>query len=189
MSMRDIMAAQSIRKSAHKPKMAKPQRQVSGRDVYLKFTLVLGRANATRCDQRDVDELTEGPLAQLERLRTGKLDDDGFVEICEACSAAAELANELWKLGTPDTRAALESIKDELLAAGPVLTALGERDRYIPRGDELAALRRVFVYYADLIAIADRGAVCRALKEAAVCVKRKLREPRKALPANMLGAM
>lgn len=143
------------------------------------FYMTLSRSGTSSTDQRDVDTLCVGPLAQLERLRTGCLDATGFLEICEACTCAYEISNEiLLHAAGQDTRDLMEAMKPELLVAGDVLGAIAERHttsgKWITKGGELGALQAILApggYYEQLILASDRGLVCRALRTAARAIQ------------------
>jgi hypothetical protein len=170
--------AKKARIAAKPPK--KEQTKIDPAWGYQHMQVTMARSSNTYTDQRDIDELTEGPLAQLEALRTGRLNDAGFLEIHEACMAACDLANDLYTHGTPSTKELLESLpwRDMIKAAGPALVAMKERQqktgKFIAKADEINALREVIGgggVYEQLIGIADRGAVCRALYNAAKSIR------------------
>ena len=161
-------------RAAKRAKPPKP-RQVRNPQYDLgMFWTTLGRANSTQTDERDLAELTVGPLAQLERLRTGQLDATGFVELAEACSAAAELADQLHRHGTTSTQELMDAALPEILLAAGALDGLACRNtstgHWVAKADELHVLRSIVGpggWYEQLISVADRGAVCRALQKAA----------------------
>lgn len=142
----------------------------------------LSRSGTSMADQQDVDVLTVGPLAQLERLRTGCLDANGFVELSEACACAAEIADQIARHAAgQETVAQMEIVLPELLKAAPILLALADRHtttgRWITKGGELATLQSILApggYYEQLILVSDRGLLCRALTLAAKSVKAAL---------------
>jgi hypothetical protein len=189
MSLSAQLRSQREAKRARKASRRKPAERlrINPGYAYLRAQMAMARASNKATEERDVDELTEGPLAQLERLRTGKLDPTGFVEISEACAAACELGNELYRHATPDSKPLLQLFAPDIAAAGPVLDAIATRcnttGKWVATGDEMTALRVVLGrdgVYEQFIRVADRGAVCRALLQAEKHIDQQLRKRAKA---------
>jgi hypothetical protein len=167
-------------RAAKRAKQSRPVvRQVFNRLAAAKmFHTALAKGMRDDTTPQDADLLITVPLAQLERLRTGKLDDEGFVELNEANISGFCLAAELHKNATPETKAVLEPTQPIFEAAADALANLGERKastgRYTMRAAELAALRESIAQYRQLIEVSPRGIVCRALQRAAKMVEEKL---------------
>ena len=137
-------------------------------------------------DTTEIDqaELLNGPLLHLTMLQTGKLTDSGFVDINEANCAAFCLAGELYRNGDAETRRQLNETTAIYTNAADALAAIGTRcvrtNRYGATGDELQAIRAALDIYGQLIAVAPRGLVCRALKQAQKMVTDQLKAAQKA---------
>lgn len=132
----------------------------------------------------DQAELLNGPLLHLTMLQTGKLTDAGFIDINEANCAAFCLAGELYRNGDAETRRQLNETTVIYTTAADALAAIGTRcvrtNRYGATGDELQAIRATLDIYGQLIAVAPRGLVCRALKQAQKMVNDQLKAAHKA---------
>lgn len=137
-------------------------------------------------DTTEIDqaELLNGPLLHLTMLQTGKLTDTGFIDINEANAAAFCLAGELYRNGDAETRRQLNETTVIYTTAADALAAIGTRcmqkNRYIATGDELLAIRASLDMYSQLIAVAPRGLVCRALRQAQKMVNDQLKAAHKA---------
>lgn len=134
--------------------------------------------------ETDQAELLNGPLLHLTMLQTGKLGDTGFIDINEANAAAFCLAGELYRNGDAETRRQLNETTVIYTTAADALSAIGTRcvrtNRYGATGDELQAIRASLGMYSQLIAVAPRGLVCRALKQAQKMVTEQLKAANKA---------
>lgn len=132
----------------------------------------------------DQAELLNGPLLHLTMLQTGKLTDAGFIDINEANCAAFCLAGELYRNGDAETRRQLNETTIIYTTAADALATIGARcmrtNRYGATGDELQAIRAALDIYGQLIAVAPRGLVCRALKQAQKMVNDQLKAAHKA---------
>ena len=137
-------------------------------------------------DTTEIDqaELLNGPLLHLTMLQTGKLTDAGFIDINEANCAAFCLAGELYRNGDAETRRQLNETTAIYTNAADALAAIGTRcmrtNRYGATGDELQAIRAAMDIYVQLIAVAPRGLVCRALKQSQKMVTDRLKAAQKA---------
>ena len=137
-------------------------------------------------DTSEIDqaELLNGPLLHLTMLQTGKLTDAGFVDVNEANCAAFCLAGELYRNGDAETRRQLNETTIIYTTAADALAAIGARcmrtNRYGATGDELQAVRTSLDMYSQLIAVAPRGLVLRALRQAQKMVTDQLKAAQKA---------
>lgn len=136
-------------------------------------------------DTTDVDqaELLNGPLLHLTMMQTGRLTDSGFIDINEANAAAFCLAGELYRNGDTETRRQLNETTVIYTTAADALAAIGTRcmrtNRYVATGDELQAVRASLDMYSQLIAVAPRGLVLRALRQAQQMVTDQLKAAQK----------
>ena len=137
-------------------------------------------------DTTDIDqaELLNGPLLHLTMLQTGKLNDTGFIDINEANCAAFCLAGELYRNGDAETKRQLNKTTIIYTTAADALASIGTRcmrtNKYGAFGDELQAVRASMDMYSQLIAVAPRGLVCRALRQAKRMVDDQLKDAHKA---------
>lgn len=143
------------------------------------FHTVLAMNMVDETTQEDIDALHGAALAQLHRLTTGVLDLDGFIELNEYNLAAFHLAALMFQNGTDDTKVALAPTQKAFEEAADALGDIGARHtgkRFVAKANELNDLRYSFELFEQLIAVAPRGYVCRALQNAAIDVKKKLDE-------------
>jgi hypothetical protein len=180
--------AQTLQANRHAKaaKLAARASKSAGRMVFNKdagvmmFHTAMAKTMVGETTEADQRELITGPLAHLEELRTGGLSEVGFIELNESNVAGFCLAAELHKTGNTETRALLAPTEATFQAAANALADIGERKnrmgKFVVRAEELQALRESFDMYGQLIAVAPRGYVCRALQEAARLVQAKLDE-------------
>jgi hypothetical protein len=131
----------------------------------------------------DQAELLNGPLLHLTMMQTGKLTDAGFVDINEAVCAAFCLAGELYRNGDTEAKQQLNQTTIIYTTAADSLAEIGTRcvkvGRYGASGGELQAIRACLDMYVQLIAVAPRGLVMRALKQAEKMVTDQLKAAQK----------
>lgn len=146
-------------------------------DTRLKMNLA---EDTTHIDQA---ELLNGPLLHLTMLQTGKLTDAGFIDINEANCTAFCLAGELYRNGDAEAKRQLNQTTIIYTTAADALAEIGTRcvkvGRYGASGSELQAIRACLDMYGQLIAVAPRGLVLRALKQAEKMVTAQLKAAQK----------
>lgn len=163
---------------------AKPGRVFNKSAAAMAFHTRLALNMVDDTTETDQAELLNGPLLHLTMLQTGKLTDSGFIDINEANCAAFCLAGELYRNGDAETRRQLNETTVIYTTAADALATIGARcmrtNRYGATGDELQAIRATLDMYGQLIAVAPRGLVCRALRQAQKMVNDQLKAAHKA---------
>lgn|SRR5574343_343485 len=163
---------------------AKPGRVFNKAVAAMAFNTRIALNMVEDTSEIDQAELLNGPLLHLTMLQTGKLTDAGFVDVNEANCAAFCLAGELYRNGDAETRRQLNETTTIYTTAADALAEIGARfmrtNRYGATGDELQAVRTSLDMYSQLIAVAPRGLVLRALRQAQKMVTDQLKAAQKA---------
>lgn len=113
--------------------------------------------------------------ANLERLRKGQLDAQGYYHLSEANATAYCLALELYKLATPESKLIIDQSALPIEEAAQALMSIAYRYRdtgkYGANAAELISLRESFTWMDQLLNIANTGDMYRALRASAVMLK------------------
>lgn len=154
-------------------KMARRHPQKSRRsfsDLYFSVESTLNRGKDDPIPQEQIDLTIGQCLAQLERLRTGSLDDDGFVMLMRGAAFCFTLAARLYDYGTGSTKALVMQTQPISELAADRLAVLGARfeakGKFIADAETLSALRDCYGVLEQLMGVSSEGHGWAALNEA-----------------------
>lgn len=143
------------------------------------FSLTLAKHDMTLASQEDADELTMSPLVNIERLSTGTLDDEGFIDLNEANVAAFCLGKRIFEFSAnQETKDIIAQAQPYFEAAADSLGEIGKRKasigRYVAKGDELESIRESLNLYRQAILVSEKGHIINAIIRAKELVNDKL---------------
>ena len=172
------MKPKKKRNKKHAPRRINPA--LAWRDMRI---IMFGKS----CAEQDPDVhrgLMLAGYAELEKLRTGMMETDGFVMLSTINLFGAYLANEIAPQLDDDSRAAVMRAQTDFESAADALASIGERYRktgkYGASGPEIQALRTSMGHIDNFIAFANVGQTVRSLKAADADVERMWRAAGKA---------
>lgn len=145
------------------------------------FQLTMAKCDATLANEDDADELTISPFSNVDRLSTGTLNDDGFINLNEANVAAFCIAARIHQLAAnQETKDLIGQAQPYFEAAADALASIGhrklERGRYVCKGEELNAIRESIRLYREVIMVSEKGLIMKALIDAKKMVDDKLQK-------------
>jgi len=128
------------------------------------------------CCQADVKEEHQRDILlpaylELESLRTGQMNSDGFFTLNEFNCMTWEMGRQVAKYrANEETGGVALLAKQRTEAAAEKLQALGDRynwsGKFVAKADELEAIRESFDLCKELIAVLPSGMVLTAMKDA-----------------------
>lgn len=143
------------------------------------FSLALAKHDLTMASEEDADELTLSPLINIERLSTGTLNDEGFIDLNEANVYAFCIGAKIHQHAANDaTREIIAQAQPIFEEAAEALGEIGHRKmkigRYVATGDQLNAIRESIRLYREVILVSEKGLIVQALIRAKELVDQKL---------------
>ena len=143
-----------------------------------RFQIAIAKHDMTMATEQDADEMTVSPLMNIERLATGTLNNDGFIDLNEANIAGFCIAGRIHRHANAASKAIILQAEPIFITAANALAEIGtrkiKRGKYIATGDELQAIRDSMQTYRQVILIAEKGHVMTGLIRAKELVDQKL---------------
>ena len=144
------------------------------------FSLAIAKHDMTQATEEDADTLTISPLMNIERLSTGKLDDEGYIDLNEANVAGFCIAARIFEFANDASKSIIAQAQPIFEDAAEAIAEIGlrkvKRGKYIATGDELNLIREGIRMYREVILVAERGHVMTGLMRAKEMVDEKLQK-------------
>ena len=143
------------------------------------FELTLAKCDTTPASVADADELTLSPLVNVDRLSTGSLNDEGFIDLNEANVAGFCIAALVYQFAANQaSKEMIAQAQPHFEQAADALAEIGarkiQRGNYIATGPELTAIRESLRLYREVILVSDKGLIVKGLIRAKELVAGKL---------------